>query len=217
MTDRACPPRRRWSDSHPRDGWFPVLAITFAVAILDWSTKAIVAATVPVGRTIELWNGRLAIWHVKNPEMVLGLWGSLPDESRMVIAATAAVLGVLLIYELVERGHRLLPLQRIWVWLFIGLAFGGMLGNLGERMVHWAVTDFISVRVGDLWLPPANFADLALFLSMPVAIPVMIFELQARARRRVQAAAYAAPAASSQAAVAVELEPGSSLARGERP
>jgi hypothetical protein len=41
---------------------------------------------------VEVWEDRVALWHVKNPEMVLGLWGSLPIESRMVIAAVALIL-----------------------------------------------------------------------------------------------------------------------------
>jgi signal peptidase II len=180
--------RRRWSDSAPRDGWFPVLVITLLIAALDWSTKLIVAATVPLGGRVVVWEERLALWHVRNPEMVLGLWGNLPLESRQVIAVVGAVLAILLFYEIVERGHRLAPHRRFWAWLFVGLACGGMLGNLGERAVHWYVTDFLSFHWGGLWLPPANFADLAIFLAIPAAIPVIFFELHARSRRGTQAA-----------------------------
>jgi lipoprotein signal peptidase len=59
-----------------------------------------------------------------------------------------------------------------------------MLGNLGERVVHWGVTDYLSIRWGEYWLPPGNVADIALFLSMPLSIPVIAFELLGRARRR---------------------------------
>jgi lipoprotein signal peptidase len=62
-----------------------------------------------------------------------------------------------------------------------------MLGNLGERVVHWGVTDFISFRWGDYWLPPGNLADLALFLSMPLCVPVILFEFIGRSRRGVEA------------------------------
>jgi lipoprotein signal peptidase len=60
-----------------------------------------------------------------------------------------------------------------------------MLGNLGERVVHWGVTDYLSIGWGDLWLPPGNIADLSIFLSLPVAILVVLYELQARAQREV--------------------------------
>jgi lipoprotein signal peptidase len=115
--------------------------------------------------------------------MILGLYGSLPLESRQVIASLAAVLGAVLLFEVVSRGHRLPPSRRPWVWLFVGLASGGMLGNLGERAMHWGVTDFLSFRYGEVWLPPGNIADIALFASIPVAAVVIWFELSARASR----------------------------------
>ncbi len=174
---------RRASDHEPRSGWTPALAIMLAVAVLDWSTKAMVAAAVPLQGFVEVWKGRVALWHVQNPAMVLGLWDHLPITYRQGIAIIAALVALLLLFEIVERGHRLPPHRRIWVWLFIGLAFGGMLGNLGERLIHWYVTDFLSLRWGSLWLPPGNVADLALFLAFLLAIPVVIFELQARSRR----------------------------------
>jgi hypothetical protein len=116
--------------------------------------------------------------------MVLGLWGNLPLGGRQAIAVMAAVVGLLALYEIIGRGHRLPPHRRRWAWLFVGLAFGGMLGNLGERALHWGVTDYLSFAWGSIWLPPGNVADLALLASMPLALVVIVFELQARAQRR---------------------------------
>jgi lipoprotein signal peptidase len=130
---RNRPYGRRSTDHEPQDGWRPALAILLVVALLDWATKAVVAAAVPLGGFVEVWPGRVALWHVKNPEMVLGLWGNLPLGGRQAIAVMAAVVGLLALYEIIGRGHRLPPHRRRWAWLFVGLAFGGMLGNLGER------------------------------------------------------------------------------------
>lgn len=188
--DRHRPSRRRGShfgrrstDREPNRGWTPTLAIIVAVAFLDWSTKALVTATIPRGTLVEVWDGRLALWHVRNPAMILGLWGDLPLASRKVIAVLAAVAVVLLLGEILSRGHRLPRRHRPWAWVFIGFACGGMLGNLGERAVHWGVTDFLSIGWGGIWLPPGNVADIALFLSIPLAAVVSGFELRARARR----------------------------------
>jgi lipoprotein signal peptidase len=174
---------RRRTDREPRRGLGPTLAIIVSIALVDWFTKVIVAATIPLGGFVEVWEGRVALWHVRNPEMVLGLWGNLPLASRQVIAATAGLLGVLLLFEIVGRGHRLPPHRRTWVWVFLGTAFGGMLGNLGERALHWGVTDYLSIGWGSLWLPPGNIADLALLAAIPLSIPVIVFELEARAQR----------------------------------
>lgn len=181
-------PGRRRSDREPRRGWLPALATGLSIAALDWSTKAFVAATVPLGGFQQV-NEHVAFWHVRNRAMMLGLWGDLPLDARKLIALAAGVGGLFFLLQIMGRGHRLEPHERPWAWAFTGLVLGGMLGNLGERVLHWGVTDFLSFRWGDLWLPPGNVADLALFLSMPLAFVVIAFELRGRTRRRTAAPA----------------------------
>lgn len=174
---------RRSSDREPKRGWIPTVVIVFSIACSDWLTKAFIIETMPLRTFREVWEGRVAFWHVRNDAMILGLYGDLPLQSRQAIAAMSAVLAALLLFEVISRGHRLPPGRRNWVWLFVGLVSGGMLGNLGERALHWGVTDYLSFRWGDIWLPPGNIADIAIFLSAPVAMVVIWFELAARMRR----------------------------------
>jgi lipoprotein signal peptidase len=179
---------RRSTDIQPNRGWKPAIAIALTVAFLDWSTKFLITRTIPLGHLVEVIEGRLAFWHVRNDAMILGLYGDLPLQSRQAIAVLSAVLGALLLFEVVSRGHRLPPHRRPWAWLFVGLASGGMLGNLGERALHWGVTDFLSFGAAGMWLPPGNIADLALFLCIPVSAVVIVFELAARAQRATRSA-----------------------------
>ncbi|HET8656938.1 MAG TPA: signal peptidase II [Longimicrobiaceae bacterium] len=175
---------RRATDREPNRGWIPSLAIALSVAGLDWMVKWSVASHVPLHGFDVVVPGRVALWHVRNPAMILGLYDGLPLTGRKMIAVGAACLGTLVLFEVLSRGHRLARKRRKWAWLFVGLASGGMLGNLGERAFHWGVTDYLSFRWGDIWLPPGNVADVALFLSVPLAAAVIVFELQARAQRR---------------------------------
>ena len=177
-------PGRRAADREPVYGWRPALLIALGIALLDWLTKFAVARSMEIGDFREVVAGRVAFWHVRNPAMILGLWENLPLGSRKLLAIVAAVLGMLVLLQIVGRAHRLPGHHRRWAWLFVGMVTGGMLGNLGERLIHWGVTDYLSLRWGDYWLPPGNVADLALFLSIPMAIPVIVFELMGRARRR---------------------------------
>ena len=174
---------RRASDRLPQEGWRPALLIALAVAAADWGTKAAVAASMPLEGFREVVEGRVALWHVRNPYMMLGLWENLPLDARKALAAVAAVVAFVVLVGIVGRAHRLPRAEQRWAWLFVGLICGGMLGNLGERALHWGVTDFLSFRWGDYWLPPGNLADVALFLAIPLALPVIAFELRGRARR----------------------------------
>lgn len=177
---------RRSTDYEPNRGWIPASLLSLGVAGADWAAKAAVARRVPLGELVEVWEGRVALWHVQNDAMILGLYGNLPLPTRKAIALVAGTIGLFLLFEVVTRGHRLPPRRRPWAWLFVGLALGGMLGNLGERALHWGVTDYLSLQWGGFWLPPGNLADLAIFLSIPVAAVVIAFELAARAQRRPQ-------------------------------
>jgi lipoprotein signal peptidase len=176
-------PGRRASDREPVRGWRPALLVGAAVALLDWGTKAAVAASVPLEAFREVIPGRVAFWHVRNEAMILGLYGDFSLGTRKLIALVAAVVAVVVILQIIGRGHRLPRAQRTYASVFVGVALGGMLGNLGERVIHWGVTDFLSFYWAPYWLPPGNVADIALFLSIPMAVPVILFELQGRSRR----------------------------------
>jgi lipoprotein signal peptidase len=184
IVDPERAPGRRATDYEPLYGWRPALMIALGIALFDWLTKFLIARSMEIGDFREVIAGRVAFWHVRNPAMILGLWENLPLGSRKLLAITAAVLGMLVLLQIVGRAHRLPSHHRRWAWLFVGMVTGGMLGNLGERLIHWGVTDYLSLRWGDFWLPPGNVADLALFLSIPLAVPVIVFELMGRARRR---------------------------------
>lgn len=174
---------RRRTDHEPHSGWRPALMIALAIGLADWATKAYVANRVPLGDMEILIPDRIALWHVRNPAMVLGLFGDLPLTNRIIIAVLLGLGGVLLLFEVISRSMRLLPKRRPWAWLFVGLLSGGMLGNLGERALHWWVTDFLSFRWGSFWLPPGNVADLSIIASIPISFLVIGFEIEARARR----------------------------------
>jgi lipoprotein signal peptidase len=198
-------PGRRSADHEPMRGWIPTVVIALCVAGIDWLTKFIIARSIPLEELREVIPGRLAFWHVRNPAMVLGLWDNFPLGTRKVIAVLAAVLGAVVLLQILGRGHRFPRKHRAWAWAFIGLVLGGMLGNLGERVIHWGVTDFISFRYGAYWLPPGNLADLALFASMPLSLFVIGFELLGRRQRRREeedAAAALAPALKAEPIVA---------------
>lgn len=201
MGERRAAPRdganrgRRASDAEPMRGWRPALWIALGVALADWAVKFAITQTMALEEFREIVPGSVALWHVRNHAMILGLWDTLPLGGRKVLALVASGLGVLVLMQIMGRAQRLSRTQRRWAWLFVGMICGGMLGNLGERVIHWGVTDYLSFRWGPYWLPPGNVADIALFLSIPLALPVIGFELMGRARRgRTGAAPQVTPA-----------------------
>lgn len=204
----GAPPGRRASDREPVRGWVLAAQVGLGVALLDWTVKYLIARSIPLEELREVIPGRVAFWHVRNDAMVLGLWGDLPLGTRKVIAVCAALVGVVVLAQILGRGHRFPTGQRRWASVFVGLVMGGMLGNLGERVIHWGVTDYLSFRWGEFWLPPGNVADMALFASFPLALPIVVFELMGRARRRKHAPTAAGPAPSAVTGPAPDPAPG---------
>lgn len=195
---------RRRTDREPNHGWVPVVLMAVPIALADWITKWLVVQIAPL-EELRVVSDRVALWHVKNPALVLGLHGDLPLSARKMLVTTYASVAILLLIAVLMRGHRLLPHRRKWVWLFLGMVAGGMAGNLGERLLHWHVTDYLSFRWGQIWLPPGNVADLSIILAMPFALLVLVFELEARALRRAVPEVPPAPAPAQPLATRAEV------------
>src|SRR5690606_35062101 len=77
-------PRRRRTDFEANPGWRRAGIIAATVAVTDWTTKALVASVIPLESIRVVWGGRLAFWHVRNPALILGLFGDLSLTSRKV-------------------------------------------------------------------------------------------------------------------------------------
>jgi signal peptidase II len=123
---------------------------TFLAAVvigLDQLTKALVRADIAIGDTRRFFIG-IQLVHVRNTGVAFSLFagGGAP-----VLVITLIAL-VLLVGYLARRP------ERPWLWVPTGLLIGGALGNLLDRIVHGAVTDFVKLP---LW-PAFNVADIAI-------------------------------------------------------
>lgn len=116
------------------------------VVAADQALKALVAHLLPVGASVWVIPGVLALTHVRNPGVAFSLLRDVP--AILPAALTAALLGVLF------GGARRLPRTAQG-----GLAVlcGGAVGNLIDRVRIGAVVDYVDLRV---W-PVFNLADVA--------------------------------------------------------
>jgi lipoprotein signal peptidase len=82
-------------------------------------------------------------------------FGALQGGGLVVGLLIGVSLGALLVYFLVKAGTP-------WLWLPVGLLFGGALGNLADRAREGAVVDFIDPIA---W-PAFNLADAAIVVGV---------------------------------------------------
>jgi signal peptidase II len=132
-----------------------VAAIVVAV---DQITKSLVRSGIAVGATHKFLPA-VQLVHVRNTGVAFSLFSG---GGPLVLAFTLLALTVLVGYLVLRPG-------RPWLWLPTGLLIGGAVGNLIDRLIHGAVTDFIKLPA---W-PAFNVADMAITFGVLVLLWVL--------------------------------------------
>jgi signal peptidase II len=122
-------------------------SVVIAVLALDQLTKRLVISGISVGAQHKFLPG-IQLVHVRNSGVAFGF---LSGGGALVLLFTFAALAVLLTYFI---SHPTRP----WLWVPTGLLVGGALGNLLDRILNGAVTDFIKLPH---W-PACNVADMSI-------------------------------------------------------
>lgn len=118
-----------------------------AVVALDQGTKALVRATVERGGSQAVLPG-VDIVNTRNTGVAFSLF---QDGGTLLIVFTIVAMVALIVYFARDPARR-------GAWLATGLLLGGATGNLIDRVLDGAVTDFVDLP---LW-PAFNVADMAI-------------------------------------------------------
>lgn len=132
-------------------GWALALATMGAVVAVDQLTKAWVRATVDPLERVNVFFG-IDIVRVKNTGVA---FGALSGRGTVVLVAVVLAMVGLLVYFVRN-------IARPWLWLPVGLVFGGAFGNLADRARIHGVTDFID----PVWWPAFNIADVCIVVGV---------------------------------------------------
>jgi signal peptidase II len=147
------------------------LWLTLAVVILDRATKAWFESQTSEGWHREVVPNFIYLVHSRNPGIAFGVFADSPSIGMRIvlILGSAVVIGAL-------------------AWLFVagqstgtltaaGLALllGGATGNVTDRIVHGAVTDFFEVWLGSYHWPAFNVADSAITIGAVLIIIDVLF------------------------------------------
>ena len=158
-----------------------LLIITPLIFVLDQLTKWLVIAYIPLNEGIPIISGYFDIVHFQNKGAAFGMLANLPEGFRQYFFYIVAIIAVIILavfYWRFSEKTKLLPVA-------VALVFGGIAGNILDRIRLGAVTDFISFYIKDaainlslgkwhLHLPldwPAfNVADSAITVAMLLLI-----------------------------------------------
>ncbi len=138
---------------------WPYLLLALALLVLDQLTKALVR-TLPLGSRMPLLPGFLWLSHVENT----GASFSILQGSNALLAWVAVIVLGILIYA---YGSFRTRVERV----IYALLLAGLLGNLVDRLLFGAVTDFVDLG----WFPVFNVADSCLVVGVSALVAYELF------------------------------------------
>jgi signal peptidase II len=134
----------------------PAAAATAGVVVaIDQATKQLAATRILPGEQVDVFPG-LQLTHTRNTGVA---FGALAGGGLIVAVLIGLSLALLIAYFVANR-------ERAWLWLPVGLLFGGALGNLADRARDGAVIDFIDPIA---W-PAFNVADSCIVIGVAVLL-----------------------------------------------
>ncbi len=137
------------------------LILTLITVFLDRLSKAVVEAKTVEGWRHELIHNFIYLVHSKNPGIAFSIFAdSNSDWVRYALmAGSLIVIAILAWYLVAAKGVS----SRSAAGL--ALLLGGATGNLTDRIIHGAVTDFFEVLFGSYRYPAFNVADSAITIG----------------------------------------------------
>jgi signal peptidase II len=156
---------------------FPI-AVSLLIILADRISKLAIRHSVSAFDAISIVPGWFRIIHTENPGAAFGMLadGNVFLRSAVLIGVSAVVL----IFVASALWSRTSSFHSAVTRFGLALILGGASGNLYDRVVHGAVTDFIEVYHGAWSFPAFNVADSAITIG---AILLLIDMIRPRRKR----------------------------------
>jgi signal peptidase II len=147
------------------------LWLTLGVVLADRSTKAWFESQTPEGWRRELIHHFIYLVHSRNPGIAFGVFSDAASPWLRIALIAGSVLVIGALAWLFVAGHSGGSLTAVG----LALLLGGATGNVTDRIVHGAVTDFFEVWFGSYHYPAFNVADSAIAIGATLIILDVIF------------------------------------------
>ena len=147
------------------------LWLTLAVVLLDRATKAWFESQTTEGWRHEVVHHFIYLVRASNPGMAFSFFAdsTSPWTRIILIVGSIIVIGVLAWFLVAgHSGGRLTAAG-------LALLLGGATGNVTDRILHGAVTDFFEVWFGSYHYPAFNVADAAITIGAVLIIFDILF------------------------------------------
>lgn len=141
-------------------------AVVLALVATDWLTKLWIIRAMALGEIRTVVDGWVHFVHRQNPGVAFSMFADLPDTWRMPMLVGLSLIGIVIFSRMV------LSSADEVVRGSAAVVLAGALGNLGDRLLNGAVTDFVLVRYFPFVF---NFADAAISVGGVVLAARLLF------------------------------------------
>ena len=139
-----------------------IFSTALIVAVLDQLSKVLIRKNLQLNESIPIIKNIFHLTYLTNTGSAFGLFKNL--NPFFTIFSVIVVIAIFYIITKVKKNQKLMQFA-------FGLLLGGTFGNLTDRLIYGAVTDFIDFRI---W-PVFNAADSAVTISIIIFI-ILLWE-----------------------------------------
>ncbi len=147
------------------------ILLTLFIVVADRATKALIESRTTEGWHYELIRNFIYLVHSKNPGIAFSMFA---NSQSPWLRIALIVLSLIFIAALAW----LLVASKSVTWRSLAglsLLIGGAAGNLTDRIIHGAVTDFFEVWIGSYRYPAFNVADSAITIGAILVLLDVLF------------------------------------------
>src|SRR6266849_8103475 len=147
------------------------LWLTLAVVLLDRATKAWFESQTNEGWRHEVIHHIIYLARASNPGIAFSFFADSTSPWMRVILITGSLAVIAVLAWLLVAGHSGSRLTAAG----LALLLGGATGNVTDRILHGAVTDFFEVWFGAYRYPAFNVADSAITIGAVLVLVDVLF------------------------------------------
>jgi signal peptidase II len=147
------------------------LWLTLAVVLLDRATKAWFESQTVEGWRQELVHNFIYLVHSRNPGVAFGIF----SDSASTLTRTILIFGSVVVIGVLAWLLVASPSGGAKAVAGLALLLGGATGNVTDRILHGAVTDFFELWFGTYRYPAFNVADSAIFVGAVLILLDVLF------------------------------------------